>query len=286
MVSGAEINSEIFTYYFYKVVQRPEDYGIEADAKDSVYKEKAIQECKEYLAANTRFAAAGLSLTAADKVEISETVNDLWLRFENHYKAIGVSKQTLTKIQTAEAYEDALFTATYDKGTGNAAAEAEIQNFFYSSYVSFRNVCAYFTKADGTAMSQLEKNQLIETFNAMASGAATDAEKFASAAAAAGCSVSDSVLLKKNSGGYPEGFFEKVSAQADNTVQVIVYDDCVFAVMKENLKEKGESVYANYRSACISDLYSEEYQKTIDDYTAQLTVEEKNGVDKIVKKYL
>ncbi len=285
VISGAEIDSEIFTYFFHTVVQRPQDYGLDEESKDSLYKEKAIEQCKEYLAANTRFAEAGLKLTAADKVEISETVNDLWLRFENHYKSVGVSKQTLTKIQTAEIYEDELFNATYDKGTNNAAAEQKIQDYFYSSYVSFKNVCAYYTKADGSQMSQLEKNQLVESFNAMASGTA-DVEKFGNAVADSGYSLSDSVLLKKNSDGYPEGFFEKVVAMDDNTVQVIVYDDCVFAVLKENLKEKGESVYANYRSACINDLYSAEYRQTIEGYTSTLTVEEKSGVDKIVKKYL
>lgn len=284
IISGAEIDTEIFTYFFHRVVERPSDYGIDAEAKDKVYKETAIQECKEYLAANTRFAAEGLSLTAAEKVEISETVNDLWLRFENHYNAIGVSKQTLTKIQTAEAYEDRLFTAIYDLGVDNLGAEAIIQNYFYSNYVSFRNVCVYFTKADGTVMSQLEKNQLMETMNSMKE--ITDVQKFVDTAAAAGYTASDSVLLKKDGGGYPDGFFGRVSAQADNTVEIIEYEDCVFAVIKENLKEKGESVYANYRSACISDIYSAEYQQSIDEYTAQMDVDEKGSVDKIVKKYL
>ncbi len=285
VISGAEIDSEIFTYFFHTVVQRPQDYGLNEESKDSLFKEEAIEQCKEYLAANTRFAEAGLKLTAADKVEISQTVNDLWLRFENHYKSVGISKQTLTKIQTAEMYEDELFNATYDKGINDAAAEQKIQNYFYSSYVSFKNVCAYYTKADGSQMSQLEKNQLVEGFNAMATVTA-DVEKFGDAAAEAGYSLSDSVLLKKNSDGYPEGFFEKVAAMDDNTVQIIIYDDCVFAVLRENLKEKGESVYANYRSACINDLYSAEYRQTIEGYTSTLTVEEKSGVDKIVKKYL
>lgn len=285
VISGTEISKEIFTYYFCRVVNRPEDFGIDSNAEKSVLKDRAILECKEYLAANTNFALRGLSLSAAEKVEISQQVNNLWLRFENYYKSIGVSKQTLTKIMTVQAYEDAIFTATYDKGSENTESESEIQNYFYSSYVSFKNVCAYFTKSDGTAMSQLERNKLAETFGAMESSAATTNEKFASDASAAGYSVSDSVLLKKGSTGYPDGFFEKVSAQSDGTVQIIIYDDCIFAVMKENLKDKGESVYANYRSSCISDLYFDEYQKTIDNYTAGLSVEEKSCVNKIVKQF-
>ncbi len=284
IISGTEIDTEIFTYFFHKVVERPADYGIDAKAKDKVFKEAAIQQCKEYLAANTRFANEGLKLTAAEKVEISQTVNDLWLRFENHYNEIGISKQTLTKIQTAEAYEDRLFTAIYDLGLDNLGAESIIQNYFYLNYISFRNVCVYFTKADGTMMTQLERNQLLETMNSLKE--ITDTQKFSDAATAAGFSASDSVLLNRNGGGYPDGFFDKISEQADNTVQIIEYDDCVFAVIKENLKNKGESVYANYRSTCISNLYSAEYQQSIDDYTGEMEVDEKSIVDKIVNKYL
>ena len=284
VISGAEIDTEIFTYFFHRIVERPSDYGIDAEAKDKVFKETAIQECKEYLAANTRFAAEGLKLTSAEKVQISEAVNDLWLRFENHYKAIGVSKQTLTKIRTAEAYEDRLFTAIYDLGVENLGAEAIIQNYFYSNYVSFRNVCVYFTKADGSVMSQLEKNQLLEAMNSMRE--ISDVQKFIDTASAAGYSSSDSVILKKDSGGYPDGFFDRVAAQSDNTVDIIEYEDCVFAVFKENLKDKGEGVYANYRSACISDIYSAEYQQSIADYTAQMGVDEKGSINKIVNKYL
>ena len=102
---------------------------------------------------------------------------------------------------------------------------------------------------------------------------------------AAGYTLSDSVLLKKGAEGYPAGFFEKVYSQATDTVQIIVYDECVFAVFKEDLKAKGESVYVNYRSSCISDLYSEQASREIEEYIASLQVEEKSGrIDRIIKR--
>lgn len=285
IISGAEINSEIFTYFLDKVIQRPTDYGLTDNPEKDDLKQAAINECKEYLAANTDFRNKGLSLSAADKVEISDNVNYFWVRFENHYDEIGVSKQTLTKIMTAQAYKDAIFTATYDRGMDNAAAEKELTDYFYSNYVSFRTVCAYFTSADGsTPMTQLEKNELLEKFEKMKADAGTDVEKFSETVTAAGYTLSDSVLLKKGSDGYPAGFFEKVYAQMDGKVQIVVYDECVFAVWKENLEEKGESVYANYRSSCISDLYAGEAQQLTDEYVATMTVEEKGGVDRIINK--
>lgn len=285
IIAGTEINSEIFTYFLDKVISRPIEYNLPENPMKADLKQAAIDECKKYLAANTAFRDMGLTLTSSEKVEISQTVNDYWVRFENHYKSIGVSKQTLTKILTAEAYEDAVFAAEYDKGTDNAAEEAVLQNYFYENYISFRNVCAYFTSADGTTpMTRQEKNQLVQSINALASNAGTDVEKFAELALAAGYSLSDSVLLKKGTEGYPDGFFEKVADQKDGTVQVITYDECIFIVWKENLREKGESVYVNYRSVCINDLYSEQAQAKNDEYIATLDLEETGEVDRIIKK--
>lgn len=286
IIAGTEINSEIFTYYLDKVNQAPRDYNLPDNPSDSELKQAAINECKKYLAANTSFRDKELSLTASEKVEISQTVNNYWIRFENHYNEIGVSKQTLTKIFTSNAYKDALFAAEYDKGTGDAEAEAVLQDYFYENYISFRTVCAYFTAANGAAMTQLEKTQLLAAIDTLAANAGTDVDKFAEAAQAAGYSLSGSVLLKKGAETYPDGFYEKVSVQDDDTVQVITYDECVFIVWKENLRDKGESVYQNYRSACIDDLYYEEYQAALNDYLDTLAVEEKSVVDRIINKII
>ncbi len=284
IIAGTEINSEIFTYFLDKVISRPIDYNLPENPIKSDLKQAAINECKKYLVANTAFQDMGLTLTSSEKVEISQKVNDYWVRFENHYKSIGVSKQTLTKILTAQAYEDAVFAAEYDKGIGNTEEEAVLQNYFYENYICFRNVCAYFTSADGAnPMTQSEKNQLTESINALAANAGADVEKFAEDALASGYSLSDSVLLKKGAEGYPDGFFEKVAEQKDGTVQVITYDECIFIVWKENLKEKGESVYVNYRSVCINDLYAEQAQTKTDEYIAALDLKETNEVDRIIK---
>lgn len=283
IISGTEIDSEVFTYYLDRVIHRPEDYGLAENSEKKLVKQTAIDECKRYVAINTSFRDKGLSLSAADKVGISDNVNRFWMRFENHYDEIGVSKQTLTKIMTADAYEDAIFTATYDRGTGNAAAEKELTDYFYSNYVSFRTVCAYFTAPDGSAMSQADKIALVDSFKKMEQTTAVEADKFSESVTAAGYTLSDTIILKKNSSGYPAGFFEKVYAQANGTVQILEYDECVFAVMKENLKDKGDAVYANYRTSCITDLYSDASEQEIDSYTETLTVEEK-GVDRIINK--
>ena len=286
VISGAEIDSEIFTYYIDKVISRPGDYGLAENPDKEDAKNAAIEQCKEYVAANTEFKNRGLSLSVSDKVGISETVNNLWIRFENHYDEIGVSKQTLTKVYTSQAYSDAIFASIYDKGTDNAEAEAVIQDYFYRSYVSFRAVCEYFNYADGTPISQKDKSELLAKFNGIAAAQISSADEFSLAVQNLGYSASASVLLKKGSDGYPAGFSEKVYELQDNDVAVIIYDDCVFTVMKENLKEKGEGVYAEYRSACINDLYSDDAGAEFEEIIGSYTVEEKSGkINSIVKDF-
>lgn len=287
VIAGTEINSEIFTYFLDQVINRPADYGLEINPSKNEIKQAAIDECKQYLAVNTMFKDKGLTLSASEKVEISDDVNNFWMRFGNHYKNIGVSKQTMTKIMTAQAYEDAIFTATYDRGADDAAAEKKLTDYFYSNYICFRNVCAYFTSADGaTPMTQQEKNDLLAAFDLMVSNAGASVEDFSVTVTNAGYTLSDTVLLKKGSDGYPEGFFEKVAAQKIDTVQTVVYDECVFAVWKEDLADKGESVYASYRSSCINDLYADEAQQAINEYVETLDVKEKSEVNSIVNKMI
>lgn len=284
-IQGAEINSEIFAYYLDRVVSSPESFGLDKNASEKEFKDAAITECKKYVASNSEFVNGGNSLSSADKVAISEQVNNLWMRSGEHYKSIGVSKQTLTKIVTSEKYADAVFTALYDKGRENAAAERAIQNYFYDNYVSFRTVCAYFSSADGTPMTQLEKTEMLNFFTGISSDKAITPEDFEKSFADTGYAVSDTVILKKSSDGYPEGFYDSVRSQADSTVQTIVYDDCVFVIYKENLADKGESVYASYRATCVNDLYADRNDERIEKTIAVLTVEQNEKViDDVYKR--
>lgn len=285
-IEGTDISAEIYTYFLDRVMSRPQDYGLSEKASQKELRNAAIDDCKRYLYINTEFAEMGLTLSAAEKVAVSQEVNNIWIRSENHYDSIGVSKQTITKICTAEKYADAIFTKLYDKGTEDAASEEKIKNYFYENYTAFNTVCVYFNSSDGVSpMTQLEITELIARFEALASESAGTSERFSEDVKALGYSPSGTVILKKNSDGYPEGFFEKVYEQSDSTVQIIRYDDCVFAVFKENLKEKGDSVYANYRTVCINELYADESNARIEENISSFDVEENKDVtDEIYNK--
>ena len=277
VISGTDIGEEIYDYYYDLVEGRPSDYGLSDSPKERDIKEAAVGLCKRYIALNSSFVIHKLSLSASDTVDISDKVNDHWIRFANHYNKIGVSKQTLYKIFTSEAYEDVIFSAMYDKGVNDSAQEKKIKQYFYSEYVAFRSVCVYFTGTGGSSeMTEAQKRAVIDSMNDIAREAGETAESFISVSAGKGYTASDTVVIKRGSDGYPNGFFDSIYDQTDNSVKTIAYGDCVFAVRKENLEALGEGLYAGYRSALIKDMYAEEWQSTLDKYIETFTVDEKN----------
>lgn len=284
-ISGTDINAEIFAYYADKVASRPSDYGLDDGPSVEEIEPFAIELCKKYIAINSKFAEMKLYLTSAEKTQVAQKVNDIWVRAENHYNKIGVSRLTLTKIKTSEAYEDKVFTVLYDSGADDSANELKLTRYFIQNYVSIRTVCVYFTSGDGKAiMSQQEKNELLDSFKMIKSQSISGVEAFVQSSQDLGYSASDSVVISRSTEGYPDGFFDSVFMQNANTVQIIEYDDCVLAVYKENLEEKGEGTFSAYRSACINALYAEDFNAKLDEYISRLTVEEKKLIVKSVIK--
>lgn len=275
VISGTEIDRGIYAYYLDKVMSRPGDYALADNAKESSRKTKnAVKElCKRYLAINTEFAGMGLQLTTPEKVEIADRVNNYWIRAEKHYRNIGVTKQTLTKVFTSEACEEAIFSHLYDKGTSNAEGEKKIQAFYKSEYCAFRSICAYFTDADGVSISEAEKQELIDRFGNIAAASGSGFEEFINQSENAGYTASGIIIISEDSDGYPSGFYNSVSSQPENTVKVIVYGDCIFLVRKESLSSLGDEVYSQYRTKCIEKMHTEEWQKTLDGYMSRFKVE-------------
>ncbi len=274
VVSGAEVDTEIYNYYLDLVEQRPRDYGLTDKSGSGDRRDKAVELCRKYVAFNTVFAERGLSLTNSEKLEIADNVNNFWSMSAEHYKDIGVSRVTLNKIFTEQAYEDTLFEADFDKGMDDSEAESAVKAFFYSNYTAFRNICEYFTASDGSKVSEQEKQNITNKFSEIAASSGSSYDDFTNTCAAAGYTASGTVILKKDSGGYPEGFFLKVYTMAPGTVGIFTYDDCIFCIRKENLSDLGEEVYYNYRSTCIRNMYEESWQEAVENYLSGFTVDE------------
>mgnify|MGYP003308620231 CR=1 FL=1 len=95
-VNGTGIDNEIYAYF--------EDLhdGNEGELK------KAIS---RYVTINSEFHNRDLTLSSSRKAQISSMVDDLWHLYGVHYKSIGVSRQTVYKIEPSKAYEEGNVTA-------------------------------------------------------------------------------------------------------------------------------------------------------------------------------
>lgn len=262
-VSGAQISEGIFAYYFDKAVAKPLEYGLGTDAEAQDYADKAIALCTRYVASNTMFHEYGLTLNNAQKLEIAEKVNDYWVRYASHYEKTGVSRSDLTNIFTAEAYEESIFTFLFDFGRDDTEAEEQIKEYFAANYVVFKTVSSYFTATDASGseikMTSAQKEELVKSFKATVEGVSSE-EALINALQAKELNLSSTVLLKKGQSGYPQGFFEKVLEQEAESVQVISFEDCVFAVWKYD-SDSRENEYESCRTQCLKDMYRDAAEK-------------------------
>lgn len=256
-VSGANIDKEIFAYYFDKVAACPTNYSLDAKASASEIADKAVDLCVRYVAVNTMFSKYKLNLTNAQKIEISGNVGTMWTCYGNHYKKIGVSRATISKIQTNATYEDTIFTTLFD--SDDEAAEKKVQKYFASNYIIFRAVCGYFLTTDAAGsdieMNDSQKNETEKTFNGLIKNI-SDVSGLETAANELGSTASSTIILKKDQcEGYPEGFFDDVSGLENEMASVLRYDDCIFIIWKYDPLSREEE-YASCRSQCVKDMYS------------------------------
>jgi hypothetical protein len=256
-VSGADIDKEIFAYYLDKVKARPSDYGLDEKADASDYADKAVELCTRYVTVNTMFAKYNLKLTNSQKFSIADNVSNKWTCYSNHYKKIGVSRATISKIVTNETYENTIFTTLFDNS--DEEAEKKVRKYFAENYIIFRAVCGYFvtTDAAGSAieMSDAEKDKVEAKFRSLAEKI-VDISGLETAANELSYTASSAILLKKTQcEGYPDGFFEDVNSLQNDSASVLRYDDCIFIIWKYNPDDREEE-YASCRSQCVKDMYS------------------------------
>ena len=110
-INGVEISDDVFSYFLDKAVV---DLGV--DAPYNSLKEKAAAYAETYFKTNSLAHSQGVTLSTAEKAAVSEKVNAYWRIYGKYYSKIGVTKETLTKIFSADSFREALLVHYY--GTG------------------------------------------------------------------------------------------------------------------------------------------------------------------------
>nr|MCR4925405.1 hypothetical protein [Clostridiales bacterium] len=286
-IGNTRIDSEIYAYYL--------DRAISENQKATFEEQKAIAKnmCAEYIAVNTKMAEYKLSATATQKNDISSTVNALWRLYYNYYEKIGVSKQTLIKIYESQAYKITLLLAFYDTNGFTPVSEEQIKNHFTNNFIVFKSINDYLTVTDSdgnyVAMTGDALTQKQTSFKAMADkiqGEVTIDTVYGEYMTAQGQTATEiaTSVISKDSNNYPQGFFERVKAIAENDADAVTLGNYIFCVQHLNCFSDDNRYYNLYRQDCLISLVSNDFEKILDKWTEKYSIKENAITTKRVEK--
>ena len=254
-VNGTPLDADLFRYYLDIAFADPSLTGKEARIN------YATEQCIRYVAVNSAFAQRSLRLTPAERAETAETANALWSIFGEHYKNVGVSKQTYLKIRMSLAYTERLRYALYDTGGASPLPDETLQAYFAAYYVAFKVLRGHLYGTDvygnRVALTEEQLSALREKYRAAASqingGVAIDFV-YASLITSGNEEVRQSLTTEVLSEGdltYPQGFYGAVRGLQENKAGVMEFGDEIYLVYRANILLDGD-LFKNYRAACLA----------------------------------
>ena len=255
-VGEAEIDSEIFAYFFSEAYSFAESNGGDLLAKDELMAQ-AVNKCLEYVASTTLFGTLQLSLSVDSKKNIASSVEDEWMLYGSYYTDAGISKQTVSKIIEAKEYRTQLLLYYFGEGSEYEVKEDEIEYYFDRTYVAFKAINGYFTTTDengGTVpLPDAEIIALKDTFNKKRSQLEAG---MSFAEINDGNDVEPTFIAVSNSA-YPEGFLAQIAELEYDKPTVIETDEYIFLVVRMDAKEGSNNYYSTYRTKYVEDLRGE-----------------------------
>lgn len=273
-INGIEISDDVFTYFLDCAVV---ELGVDAPYKS--LKDKATTYAQTYFKTNSLAHSQGISLSTAQKAAVSEKVGAYWSLYGEYYTKIGVTRETLTKIFTADSFRGALLVHYYGTGGEEEIPLSRLYAQFRTNYIVFQSITGYFTQTDingqTVRISENESEALILKFQnmaAMVNASEQTMEQAADFLAESGYQSSvQTVVLHKDDTSYPAGFFEKVKNTEARKATVIGTNDYIFLVLRGDADANSD--YFNEKKAeMIEIIVGDEIDTKIE---SSLTVETK-----------
>lgn len=263
-VNGVKIDNEIYTYFENTL---PKDENGEV-SKDAI--ENAIS---RYVTINSEFRNRGLSIDSEVKGALSTSVNNLWHLYGSYYNEIGVSKQTIHKIELSKEYESALLADYYSN-----ISEDEIKAYFKENYMAIRFVTGYLFNVDDTgtsvAMTDEQKKSVIASYNSVVA-LINEGTLIEEAVVSLGenTEVHNTLINAFSDGTFPQGFFTEVKKIEAGKTATITLDDYIFLVQRIDVFDKTYGYYENNRTACLEAMKGEEFSKVIENWSKNYIAE-------------
>ena len=223
---------------------------------------KALDNCREYVAVTRLFDQYGLEVTADEKKNINDNVNQLWTQENSYaqyfygvdivgqyYEKFGIGEQSYKDLQVEGLKRDKLFEHLYGEGGQLAATQDEINDSLKNDYLALNYFPFELTSSD--AKTYADRITAGETYEAVYRDYAQALADSEAAKAAAGSESEDGTdstdstetaepaeastveeaekdsliqIIKKSSGSPSEDFINQASAMNVGDVKVITVE--------------------------------------------------------------
>ena len=251
-VNGTKIDNEIYCYF------------------EDLYKEDKAQINKaisRYVAINSEFSACSLTLSSAQKSELSKRVNDLWHVYSVYYNKIGISKETIYKIETSKFYEDILLDYYYGPEGTSPVSEDEIKKYFKEHYIAVRFATDYLFNINETgaivSMPDAEKASVINGFSNSAGLVNTGSP----IETATDKGVHNAIISSNSDGAFPTGFYKEVEKLEVNSASTIIIGDYIFLVQRIDVFDETYSYYSTHRTECLRAMKGNDFNALVDQWS-------------------
>lgn len=265
-INGVKISNDVFTYFLDCATV---ELGASAPYNSLV--EKAEELAQTYFKTNTLAHSCEISLSTAEKAGVSENVSAYWSLYGEYYTSIGVTRETLTKVFTADAYRDALLMHYYGEGGENEISLSRLYAEFRTNYIVFQAITGYFTHTDSNGQTvtvdQNESEALILKFQnvaAMINQGEQNMEQAAEFLSESGTAYSvQTVILHKDDTSYPAGFFSKVQTTEARRATVIGTTEYIFLVLRGDA-DSGSDYFNDKKPDMIKNIVGDEIDTKIE----------------------
>ncbi|MDE5994861.1 MAG: hypothetical protein K2G60_05035 [Oscillospiraceae bacterium] len=255
-VNGAKINNEVTAYF-------------KAAAKEG---EDAKALIARYVAVNSEFNNRSMTVSKSIRSSLSEDVNNIWHFWGKYYESLGISKETIYKIELSKVYETLLLEEYYGKNGPSPVSENDIKEFFRENYASVRFITGYLfevTENGTTEMTENQKDKLKKSFQA-AADAINDGTTIEEAVKLLGSAdIHDTVVNSKGNDNFPDGFWNEIKEIEINKAGVIALGSYIFLVQKVDSEKGDYECYSQYRSDCLYQMKGTEFDKIVQSWTEQ-----------------
>ena len=263
-VNGVKIDNEIYTYF---------ENTLPKDENGEISKDAIKNAISRYVTINSEFNNRSLSIDSEVKGALSTSVNNLWHLYGSYYNEIGVSKQTVYKIELSKEYESAILADYYSD-----ISEEEIKAYFKENYMAIRFVAGYLFNVDDTGtsvtMTDQQKNSVIASYNSVVT-LINEGTLIEEAVVSLGedTEVHSTLINAFSDGTFPQGFFTEVKKIETGKVATITIDDYIFLVQRIDVFDKTYGYYENNRTACLEAMKGDEFSKVIENWSKNYIAE-------------